>query len=102
MLLADDLFAEVATRAHLTLDDVARARTALIETIMHLHDAALESGEITSRLAAADALALLCGLAYAVRRTGADRERANAMLDVVIGGLIRVDSAEARVPDAHA
>lgn len=86
VLLADDLFAEAATRATLTLPEAAQARSSLINALSRRLEQSRTAGEISDSLTATEILALMCGLAHAVRSTGKTTHPA-AMLQVILKGL---------------
>lgn len=86
VLVSDSDFATVATEAQPALPSTATARSALISVLSDGIDRALAELGSRAPLGAQDVLVLLCGLAYAVRRSGASGDRAELYLEAFLRG----------------
>lgn len=84
--VADDLFAAVATTRASALDETREVRRNLLTTFSTLLDRVGGTGALRSSLTAPDALALVCGVAYAMRTTGSTDS--SAYLSALLDGLL--------------
>ncbi|MFT4305669.1 MAG: helix-turn-helix domain-containing protein [Microbacterium sp.] len=85
VLLSDELFADVATRAELT-PGVTAVRTALIAALAERLDRFRSVGQLDTPATATEILVVLCGLAHALR-SAPGAVRADIVLRVVLDGL---------------
>lgn len=87
ILVSDADFAEVATSLHPALAETAAARKALVESLSMGISAAQTDAAADTSLRPTDILVLLCGLAYAVRRSSATSERTQQYLEAFFHGV---------------
>lgn len=88
-LVTDHRFAAVATQPVLLGAEASEARARLVRVIGELLDGAREAGDFRTEVSSPDLLVLLCGLAYAVRRSHADPARSRRYLEILLRGLTR-------------
>lgn len=86
----DELFATAAGSSTPARDETARLRSALVQDVGALLDTVRGGGAIRASLSAADALALLCGIAQAVgfSPAAARRDASERYLDVLLDGML--------------
>lgn len=89
LLVSDPLFERVTSRPEPAHVDTTRLRESLIRSLSDLMQQAKTAGRLREDIDAADLLALLCGLAHAVRTIGvtAGSPRARALFGMLIDGL---------------
>lgn len=83
----DDDFAAVATRPRPALSSTAEARHRLLAALTAAFDRVLAGGRPAQALTPVDALVLLCGVAHAIRVSGADADHSRRYLDTVLRGI---------------
>jgi AcrR family transcriptional regulator len=87
LLLSDDDFATVATSRPPALDSTREARQRLIAALAGALDRVQSRRHVLSGLQSSDLLLMLCGLAYALRTSGAGPERAPLYTQAFFDGI---------------
>ncbi|MGW0435456.1 TetR/AcrR family transcriptional regulator [Micromonospora sp. NPDC003197] len=87
ILVTDGDFATVATNPAPALPMTAEARASLLAVLSEGIAHAQRDSATPTPLTPEDVLMLLCGLAYAIRRSGATGERARLYLDAFLRGV---------------
>lgn len=88
LLVADADFAAIATKPEPALAATSAARASLVAVLSDAIARTQAGSKTVGRLGPSDILALLCGLAYAIRRSGATDEKAQLYLDAFFRGVL--------------
>lgn len=88
ILVADSDFAAVATKPEPALPMTVDARSSLLAALSGAIADAQRGSNASTPLSPREVLVLLCGLAYAIRRSGASSERVHLYLDAFLQGVL--------------
>ncbi|WP_165310792.1 TetR/AcrR family transcriptional regulator [Microbacterium protaetiae] len=88
ILVSDDDFATTATTPRPALPATEEARQRLLDTLTAAIARSRPTRGLDDGLTPADILILLCGLAYAIRRSNADQARRRQYLDAFLRGTL--------------